>query len=213
MEHPYESTNSSLYSLHIRICSAGFTFSVFDESNSILSIKKVTALIASLSLNDIIDIIKRETQLYYRNINLIYESDIYTIIPESIFMSENAGDLLYLQHKPETNDLILYNVIHNLGIVIAFAISGSVQKALSQIFPHTAIEHHLSFVLTDKIKQQNENGIYIWVRSKTLDVIAFKNSKLHLVNSFGYLTPEDFTYFTLNIFEQLSLDIEKCKVD
>jgi hypothetical protein len=212
MEQPTESTNTSLYSLYIQIGSLGISVSVFDDSYTLLSQKKISVSIITLSTNELVEIVKKETQLYYRKIKLIYESDIYTLIPDSIFSTENVKDFLYLQHKAEPNEKILYNKIFNWGVVVAFTIPVSIHNALNQVFPYITIEHHLSFVLTDKVKKQNETCIYIWVRSKMMDLIVFKNGKLILVNSFAYQTPEDFTYFTLNVYEQFSLDIDKCNV-
>ena len=70
----------------------------------------------------------------------------------------------------------------------------------------------MSYFLTDKIKLRSETSVQIWVRPKVMDVVVIGGGNLQLINSFTYNTPEDFTYYTLNIFEQLSLDIESCKV-
>ncbi|MDR3654077.1 MAG: DUF3822 family protein [Paludibacter sp.] len=212
MEQNTTSTNNNLYSLSIRISSDGFSLSVFDESKLLLTFKKINISFGKLSIIEIVEIIKKETQLYYRNINLIYESDIYAIIPDSIFKPENASDFLYLQHEPVKNDQIISNSIPTWGVVNTFTIPDSIQNALHQVFPYTTIQHHLSFFLTDNIKMQSADCLYIWTRHKMMDIVVIKNGKLQLINSFSYQTPEDFAYFTLNVFEQLMLDIENCKV-
>lgn len=206
-----DSTISNQYSLSIRIGSDGFSLSV-DESNNLLSKRKVSALMNSLTTEEIILLISKETQLNYRNIHLIYESDIYMFVPVPVFRSNEAADYLNIQQKTTTNDIILYNYLPVWDTVNVFAIPKTFQSALNQLFPNTIIEHHVSHFLTDKIKTFHDNSIFIWVRSKMMDVIVFKNGRLYLLNSYSYQTTEDFTYHTLNIIDQLSIDAEKCKV-
>jgi len=38
------------------------------------------------------------------------------------------------------------------------------------------------------------------------------NGELKLVNSYPYATPEDFTYHTLNVIEQLALNVDTCRI-
>ncbi len=44
------------------------------------------------------------------------------------------------------------------------------------------------------------------------EVFVLNNSGLQLFNVFDYNTPEDFIYYVLFVFEQLSLDTEKTEV-
>jgi hypothetical protein len=212
MEQHNDSTISNQYSLSIRIGSDGFSLSVVDESGTLLSTRKVSIPMSALPTEEIIQLITKETQLNYRNIHLVYESDVYLFVPAPIFRSNEAADYLNFQQKTSKNDIILFNYLPVWDTVNVFAIPKNLQTALNQLFPNTIIEQHLSYFLTTKIKTQHENAIFIWVRPKNMDIIAFKNGKLQLLNSYEYQTAEDFTYHTLNIIDQLSIDGEKCKV-
>lgn len=212
MEQHNDSTISNQYSLSIRIGSDGFSLSVVDESGTLLSTRKVSIPMSTLPTEEIIQLITKETQLNYRNIHLVYESDTYLFVPAPIFRSNEAADYLNFQQKTSKNDIVLFNYLPVWDIVNVFAIPKNLQTALNQLFPNTIIEQHLSYFLTTKIKTQHENAIFIWVRPKNMDMIAFKNGKLQLLNSYEYQTAEDFTYHTLNIIDQLSIDGEKCKV-
>lgn len=212
MEQHSDSTISNQYSLSIRIGSDGFSLSVVDESGTLLSTRKVSIPMTTLPTEEIIQLITKETQLNYRNIYLIYESDIYLFVPAPIFRSNEAVDYLNFQQKTSKSDIILFNYLPVWDTVNVFSIPKTFQAALNQLFPNTIIEHHLSHFLTAKIKTQHENSIFIWVRPKAMDIIAFKSGRLLLLNSYGYQTAEDFTYHTLNIIDQLSIDGEKCKV-
>ncbi len=213
MEDTTDLKQKNNYSLSIRFCSNGFSLLVCDESNLLLSSKRVSTSVFSLSEEEIIHLLAQqpETEVDYRNIRLICEMDNYTFIPVPIFKPENAVDFLNLQHKTAKNDRIVFKILETWNTVNVFSMPNTLNMALKQLYPQLSIEHHLSYLLSYKIKQ-GESGIYIWVRPKTMDVVVLKNGNLTLINSYSYQTPEDFTYFTLNIFEQLSLDTETCEV-
>jgi hypothetical protein len=212
MEQPVDSTKINRYLLSIRLSQDGLNLSVFDESNVLLSSKRVPATLFSLSTDDIIKLLNAETQLNYRAIRLICESDTYTFVPAPIFNPEEAADFLYFQFKPAKSDQLLFNRIPKWDTVNIFSIPKTVQIALTQLFPDTEIQHHLSFFLTEKVKPQSGNSVYIGVRTNIMDVLVISGEGIQLINSYAFNTPEDFTYYVLNLFDKLPLDAENCNV-
>jgi len=197
---------NSLYNLSIRINTDGFSLSVSEQSGQQLSSKKVSLSILSLSTSEITNTLSTETELNYQNIRIIYESDIYIFIPAPLFKPEESARFLSLQHKLQKKECIIHNTIPNWNTVNAFSIPENLQQAIEELFPGLIIEHQMSYLLSEKVKQLPANSIHIWVRTNMLDVIVVQSSKLQLLNSFPYKTPEDFTYHTLNIMEQLAFD-------
>jgi Protein of unknown function (DUF3822) len=204
-----EKSTANSYQLSIRIDSDGFSLSVFDQSDSLLSTKRINVTLHTLSLPEFLTLINSETQLNFNKARIILESDSYVIIPLALFKVEEAADFLFLEHKSAQTDSILFNKIPELGIVNIFAVPGIVHEALSQLFPNTAIEQHISYFITENIKSKSEHTVYCWTRNKRLDIIVFKDAKLHLINSFTYQTSEDFAYFVLNVYDKLELDMHK----
>jgi len=214
MEEVSNPTQNNQYTLSIRFNLDGFYLSVLDISNTLISAKKVSIPILSTPKADIAKTIEREADglLDYQNIRLICELDGYIFVPKALFENGNETDFFLFEHKLDKNDCIISNNISSWETVNVFSIPKNLKDALNQLFPNLIIEHHLSYLLTDKIKVKNESSVQIWVRPKIMDVAVIGGGNLQLINSFSYNTPEDFTYYTLNIFEQLSLDIENCKV-
>lgn len=207
-----ENTAGNSYILSIRINSDGFSLLINDESGSLLSTQHVSTVLYSLSAEKIARIISVEAPNNYQKVNVICESDKYIFVPTPFFKPEEATNFLYFQHKKEKHERIMYNYIPDWNTVNVFAVPTVLEQALARLYPESIIEHQLTWLLKNKVKQQFSNSLFIWVRGKMLDVIALKDGKLQLLNSFSYQTPEDFSYHTLNIIEQLSLDIEKCQV-
>ena len=212
MEQPIDSTTMKHYLLSIRLNSEGYTISVFDESSVLLSSKKVTKSLFALSSDEIIKTMTPEAELNYHTVRLICESETYTFIPAPIFKAEEAADLLHFQFKPVKTDQIILNHIPKWDTVNVFSIPKTVYNALTQLFPKAIIEHHLSYFLSECVKLQTESSVYIEVRGNIMDVVVILKGALQLINSYSFNTPEDFTYYTLNIFDKLPLDTENCKV-
>jgi hypothetical protein len=212
MEQPDDSILIKQYLLSLRLGSDGFNISVFDESGMLLSSKKITRSLYSLSSDEIRNAIAPETQLNYSSVRIICESDIYTFIPAQVFKKEEAADLLHFQFKPDKNDQILYNRIPQWNTMNVFSIPRTVHIALSGLFPEVPVEHHLSYFLSECIKFRSDSSVYIEVRGNVMDVVVILNGILQLINSYSFVTPEDFTYYTLNLFDKLPLDTENCRV-
>lgn len=212
MEQPSVTTTIKQYLLSIRLNQEGINLSVFDELNSLLSSKKILKSLFSLSSDEIIKILTPEMQLNYRTVRLICESEKYTFVPAPIFKPETAADFLYFQFKPEKNDQIIVNPIPQWDTVNVFSVPKTVYTALTYLFPHTVIEHQLSYLLNEKVKPQSESSVHLAVRSNVMDVTVVINGNLQLINTYSFITPQDFTYHVLNLFDKLPLDTENCHV-
>lgn len=214
MEDNSEFKQNNQYSLSIRFSSDGFSLLVHDKADLLLSSKKVAIPLFSLAKSEIVKVIEQEAEglLNYIDIRIICELDDYIFVPTPLFEAGNENNFLLLEHKLEKKDCALYNKITIWETVNIFSIPKDFKEALTHLFKNRPIEHHLSYFLTDLVKQRTETATYIWVRPNIMDVVVLINGNIYLINSFAYNTPEDFTYFTLNVFDQLSLDTEKNKV-
>jgi hypothetical protein len=210
MKKKKETSQNVTNSLTIQIDPDGFSLSVFEKPDTLLTTKRVDSELSKLPFTEIVNLIQSEIQINYNQVKIVTESDQYVIIPLDIFRIEEATDFLFFEHKPAKTDSILFNKIPGQNMATVFAISGRIHEALNQLFPDTEIEHHVSRFITDKVKAQSGSCVYCWSRNKRLDIVAVKDGKFNLINSFSYQTPEDFLYFTLNVYEKLSLDSHKC---
>jgi len=212
METENQFTTTVQYRLIILISATGIALSVYDEANSLISTKKMEFASPVPTSDEIIGLLSADSQINSSNVRVIVESDNYSFVPAAIFRPADASILLGFEHKPEKSEQLLYSSVIAWSCVNVFSIRSAIYTALIKLFPNTEVEHHLSYVLTDKVIPQNGNNLYIWVRNKKIDVVVLSNGELKLVNTYPYATPEDFTYHTLNVIEQLALNINTCKV-
>ena len=84
--------------------------------------------------------------------------------------------------------------------------------ALKKVLPEVEIEHHLHSFIYDSIKLNQNTNVQSILRNKKLDIIVLENGNLTLINSFDYEKAEDALYQITNVYEQLSLNRESCKL-
>lgn len=58
----------------------------------------------------------------------------------------------------------------------------------------------------------DDNQVFVNVLEDRFELVYFKKNKLHFYNSYKYKTKEDFIYFVLAAFEQLSINPEEAKL-
>lgn len=214
MENNSEFIHNNQYSLSIRFSSDGFSLYIYDETDLLISKKNIEVSLYSLKEYSIFETITREveTQLEFKNTRIICESDIYTLIPSVFFNPETISDYLYFEREAGKNESIIVNQLPALDSTLIFALPQHLHNAIKRLYPTVDIQHHLTSFLSDVIKDRNDSSMKIWTRTKMLDVAVISNGNITLLNGYSYNTPEDFTFFVLNIFEQLSLDTETFKV-
>lgn len=207
-------SNQPDHTLIIHFHSEEWLLSVCDKENKLISTKKIPVFLPVLSEDEIVQIIAKEPdmQKQYAKVRFVCETDFYTFVPTAIFQEKEANDLFYLLFEKNKNAVVLFNVLNNWEMVNIFSIPLTLHKALMHFYPQPVIEHHLAYYLNNIIKQPTNNRLHVWIANRKLDIIAFKNGTIELINRFDYQTSEDFVYHLLNVFEQLSLDVENCKV-
>ncbi len=210
MEKTSEIIHNNNYSLSIRFQSDGFSFYVYDESEKLLSKKELKNPVLSATEKAIFQTVANEpeSQLVFKNIQLICESGIYTLIPTEFFTEETATNFLHFEQEQEKNEKIIFHHLEYPKSTLISAIPLHFFNAMQKLYPGVTIKHHLAEFLSDKLKNYEKDSLHVLVRSKTIDIVVFKNNNIEMTNSFSYSTPEDFVYFTLNVFEKLSLNNE-----
>ncbi len=210
MEKTSEITHNNNYSLSIRFQSDGFSFYVYDKSEKLLSKKEIKNPVLLATEKAIYQTVTNEpeSRLVFRDTQLVCESEPYTLIPTEFFTEETAADFLYFEQEQEKNEKIIFHHLEYPKSTLISAIPLHFFNAMQKLYPGVGIMHHLVEFLSEKLKNYEKDSLHVLVRNKTIDIVVFKNNNIELINSFSYSTPEDFVYFTLNVFEKLSLDNE-----
>ena len=202
------------HKLTVRFCANEWQLSVCDSTGKAVSGKQIPAYLPVLSEEDIVRMIATapEMQQKYAETRFVYESDCYSFVPAVLFKENEAADLLHAQYEMDKSVVVRFNRLDNWKMATVFSVPQTLNNALLRFYPAPEILHHLTFCLTNFTKRPSGNKVHIWRRGRRMDIVVFKNGGVELINTYDFQTSEDFVYHVLHIFEQLSLDIENCKV-
>ena len=207
--------NSNSYSLSIRFSSDGFSLYAYDENSTLLSFKSIPVELFSKSKEEIIEVLSKEEELSlnFRNVRLILETELYSIVPTAIYSPENELYLLKLQHSNiNISDKILVNELTAWDAVLLFSIPTQLYTVLAEILPEINIENHILAFINDYVELENDRNVNVWIRQNYIDIVVLEKWNLIFINSFEFKSDEDFIYLILKIYEKLELSSELCKL-
>ena len=208
-------TKSKQYTLSIRLCTDGFSFSIYNPllENSLTVIEKETEPAASLTAN-----LKRMFQELdflhhpYKRINVMMASKRFTTVPTELFKEEDAELLLYHNHPKQENETVLCNTLTKNGTAIVFGMDKSTHSFLKQQFPDArfyAQATPLADYFSVKSRLGNSKKMYASVRKEGIDLFCFERGKLLLANSFDCTATADRIYYLLYAWKQLEFNQER----
>lgn len=178
-----------------------FTEYIFD--NSLKSPEELLENITSIFKSD------QNLQLNFKDVFVIHQNNLNTLIPEQYFDDKKLIDYLNFNIKTLKTDFAAFDQLTQIKANNVFIPYVNINNYLFQHFGEFEYKHHTS-VLIDKFlpinKDNTVENIYVNVTRKSFDIIVLKDNKLLFTNTFSYQTKEDFLYYILFASEQLNLD-------
>ncbi len=150
-----------------------------------------------------------ELQDSFKEVSVIYATNIYSLVPGSLFDETKASDYLKFNSKILGNDFIAHDILQNQGIVVVYVPFVNINNYLFDRFGGFQYYHATTILLKlilNAEKHSRDDKVYVHVQDSTFDLIAIKDGNLQLCNSYSYKTPEDFIYYILFSLEQLKLN-------
>jgi len=203
--------------LSIQISLSGLSFCILNErSNSIEYLKKkvfekrvtpfetLEHLITALNTNTIFE-------QSFQNVLLIYQNELSTCVPKSLFNEANCADYLKFNAKILNTDFITYDEIPINNSINVFVPFVNINNYIFERFGAFEYKHASTILIESLVDlESNSNNIkmYVNVDSDHFEIIVVDKGDLMFYNSFNYLSKEDFIYFILFTVEQLKLDTE-----
>ncbi|MFK5983488.1 MAG: DUF3822 family protein [Flavobacteriaceae bacterium] len=150
-----------------------------------------------------------ELQGLFNEVVIIYATELYSIVPTSLFEESKASEYLKFNSKILANDFIAFDQLENNDITIVYIPFVNINNYLFDRFGHFNYYHSNTLLLKYLLKKDKHYSlpkVYINVYVNSFDIIVINNGKLSLCNSYTYKTPEDFIYYILFCLEQLKLN-------
>jgi hypothetical protein len=155
-----------------------------------------------------------ELQSNFTEVKVIYATDLYTVVPASLFDESKASEYLKFNAKILANDFIASDVVQNHQMVVVYVPFININNFFFERFG-TFEYYHSVTILLKKILDIEKHGLhskmYLNINKQYVDCIAVKDGSLTLCNTYHFKTKEDFIYYILFAFEQLQLNPETTK--
>jgi len=203
--------------LSVQVSLTGLSFLVTNSTTSNVSYFYEHPFEARLAPEEILDQIEvvfgehNELQHEFYEVRVVYATDLYSIIPSSLFDETKASEYLKFNSKILSNDFIATDVIDPYSLTVVYVPFININNFFFDRFG-TFQYFHSASLLIRSILNHEKNAIntktYIHVLEDSFDIIVIKKNALQLCNTHRFKTPEDFIYYVLFTLEQLDLNPE-----
>lgn len=211
--------NYSSISLSIQLSLNYLSFSIIDNSqNKYLAIvnytfpEKISAYKLAEFLNKLFEyenLLKKD----YKNVIISYETTQSTLVPEELFDVNYIETYLKFQHTDLEDKIILHNFVEDQKLYSVFAIPNCINTVFqNNLSSYKIIHSSQSFfesVYKNFSSQSNiNNKVFVDIDNYSLEILAFRNNKLLIDNTFNFKTKEDFIYYLLFALKKLNIDTQ-----
>jgi hypothetical protein len=151
----------------------------------------------------------------HQSIRLVHQSAWYTVVPKDLFDPSRGLDYLKFNTRLLDNDLVAYDVIEALDLVVVYLPFTNVNNWFFERFGSFTFEHSVSVLLRHFLAQnspQNTAQAMIYLHHNQFDLIVWQGKKLLMSNTYNFQAPQDVLYYVLFGFEQFDLNPEQVPV-
>ncbi|WP_300569891.1 DUF3822 family protein [Flavobacterium sp.] len=162
------------------------------------------------SLNKVFNAIP-ELKATFDEITVLHNNSLLTFVPSVLFDENYLSSYLQYNTKVFESDFYTHDVISNYEINNVYIPYVNINNYLIDHFGSFNYKHSFSILVKkvlDCSKNIDEPQLYVHIQKDNFQIIAVKNQKLLLFNTFDYKTEEDFIYYLLFTAEQLNLNPE-----
>ncbi len=206
--------NSEKYKVSIRLRSGGLSFSGFIPS------LPGSFFYCNVNFNRNTPYIESLKELFYshdffawmyKEVNILFESSQYTLVPQAIFNESKKEDFLRFNFM-QAESCCLTNMLKEEQAVVVYGVENEVYEFCARSFINPRFIHHIVPQICFW-KQQNSIGLlhrmFVVLHSRLIDIVLFDRDKLVFVNSFAVERLEDIIYIILYVWRQTGLDQQK----
>jgi hypothetical protein len=144
----------------------------------------------------------------FSNCHIIYNFSSNQLIPEKYYHEHINKQLLEVIHGDLVKGVILHEKVEDLHAHNVYRIPKDIHQILSRKFPLNTQHHYYTLLLEHLYKNAgvDSDKVVVSFYRKNIIAIVVKDSKLQLMQQFGYQTTEDVAYWLLNIYNQFNLE-------
>ncbi len=217
----YSEKNAQQYKLYVEISLNGLKHTVFNtENNTFIGIEEyqfsdihndyslVSPLKEIISNNPIY-------KLIFKSISIAFVNNRSTLIPNAIFKEDKLDSFHQFNFSKQEEDQFFSDQLINLSAHTIYSIPDFIIEIFKGL-NNVNFKHFSSALIEKSLLQVKKtkalSSIHVHVLPSSFQVIAIKDQKLELYNSFSYQSSEDFIYYLLFVLDQLNINNEEASI-
>ena len=148
----------------------------------------------------------------FKEVVVIYDNELFTLVPESLFDQNNLADYLKFNTKILKTDFTVFDELDDFKLINVYIPFSNINNFFFDHFGTFTFFHSQTVFLSSILSSEDQNDgvkqVHVHISETSIAVIAHKNDQLLLNNRFNYENAADCVYYILYCYEQLQLDPE-----
>ena len=200
--------------MSIQVRLNGFSFCILNCGNNEITWYKKFDLLKEQSPVALLKEIEKayadenELQREFAEVIILFSNNLFTLVPNSYFIEEEASSYLKFNTKILKTDIVAHDAISE-ELVNVYIPYTNINNYFFDKYGEFEFRHNVSVLIEAILAKKSDSPsaqVYLDDHSGYYDLVIVKDNKLLLANSFTYETKEDFIYYLLFTAEQLQLD-------
>lgn len=155
------------------------------------------------------------SQFNFKSVKVAFADSNYSIVPAAYYKENYKADYLKYNVQLFEEDQITADFIEEVDVYQVYIPLMNYHNVILDIVNEFDYQHFTSY-LVKKTKPKsfdNVQKINVFIRYRSLDIVAFEGQKFKLCNTFDYDTDYDLVYYILFAVEELKFDQRKLNLN
>lgn len=216
MQQPKKINKTAPHKLSVLIHQDGLCFYIHHDNGIVVStlIRDFKQILNPIELLEAITAVYIEESILQQEFNtvtLVYNHDIFTMVPNAYFQTDKAPDYLkYNTRLLKTDVISVDDPVATLSARCIYIAYENINNYFHDHYGTFNYYHYTSKLLKElaAFKQSGENLVYITLQETSFYITLIKKNKLILHNVFTYEAAEDVLYYIMFTTAQNGFDPE-----
>lgn len=214
IDKSFDYEQSNLYHLSIQISLDGFSYAILDIPRGKYCVLKSFNFFLKrprLLFMKVRELWSQENflNLKYKSVEIIYSSEIFTLVPQAFFQNGYAEKYLGFNHEAEKGYSLEKTLLPKAEAWCIFSVPDNLKDFLALKFPKAVLRHNL-YPLVERTIKDNKNypdrkQVHLNFFKSYFELVVISGTKLLLCNQFNYSLDNDVIYYVLYVFDRLKL--------
>lgn len=203
------------YLLSIRLGMEVFSFSIHNPIRDNVILFREWEINRELSLITNIKQVFKELEFLgyaYKKVNVQIINRRFTLTPLDLFEESQAESFFYYNYFSKENEIVLYNVLPKIGIVLLFGMDKGLYDFFNDRYANVQFYSSISSLAEYfffKSRVGNTKKMYVLVRSEFMELYCYERGHMLLLNTYDCDNTADRLYYLLYTWKLLAMDQQR----